>query len=219
MITVSNSLNFNNNKTTDYNKIILEKNIYFGSGDNQKQLEFKKDGRVFYNGTQIYYGCDEKVACVTCDSCTACNDKCNTCVECLNHCTTCNGCTSCFNCANCNEHCNTCTASCVGCTSCDGGCQKCVGTGCLTCVGCFDFSCENETASHCSTCTGCDGGYGRCETCRTCNGCIDCHAKCYFWDGLIGDCPVEYGQVYLHCNSKHSSQWAKDHCNSGFHIG
>ena len=134
----------------------------------------------FYNGTQIYYGCDEKVACVTCDSCTTCHDKCNTCVECLNHCTTCNGCTTCDGCVNCNEHCNACTGS----------------------------------------CTGCDGGdYIRCETCRTCNGCIDCHAKCYFWDGLIGDCPVEYGEVYLHCDSKHSSQWAKDHCDSGFHIG
>ena len=47
MITVSSNLNFNNNKTTDYDKIILEKKIYFGSGDNQRQLEFKKRWKSF----------------------------------------------------------------------------------------------------------------------------------------------------------------------------
>ena len=164
MITVSNSLNFNNNKTTDYNKIILEKNIYFGSGDNQKQLEFKKDGRIFYNGTQIYYGCDEKVACVTCDSCTTCNGTCHDCTSCT-MCVDCHGCTTCDGCHNCNEHCNACTG-CNGCTD-DNNCF----------VNCYNW------CTCCNSCTRCTSGlFSACSLCFMSTygrPCSDCNNSCY----------------------------------------
>ena len=166
MITVSNSLNFNNNKTTDYNKIILEKNIYFGSGDNQKQLEFKKDGRIFYNGTQIYYNCKENcVSCDTCyDTCQTCAGTCYNCTACT-MCVDCHGCTTCDGCVNCNEHCNACTG-CHGCTD-DNNCY----------VNCYGW------CTCCNSCTWCASGlFSGCSLCFNryygCP-CNDCNDTCY----------------------------------------
>ena len=160
MITISNSLKINDFKTTNYNKILMGGGFVF----DDKTLEFKKDGRIFYNGVQIYYGCDEKVACVTCDSCTACNGVCNNCTSCT-MCVTCNGCTSCNACVNCNDHCNACTR-CHGCTD-DNNCSVNCYTGCTCCNSCT--WCASGLFSACSLCF--NRNYG--------SPCNDCNDSCY----------------------------------------
>ena len=163
MITISNSLKINDFKTTNYNKILMGGGFVFDG----KTLEFKKDGRVFYNGTQIYYGCDEKVACVTCDTCQTCAGTCYDCTSCT-MCVDCHSCTTCDNCVNCNEHCNACTG-CHGCTD-DNNCI----------VNCYGWcTCCNE----CTQCTGFFGFFGgSCLLCYNSNygcPCQDCNDSCY----------------------------------------
>ena len=201
MITASNNLKFNNDSTTDYNKITFKDKIYFGSGDNQKQLEFKKDGRVFYNGIQIYYTCKEN--CVDCNNCNDstcynCAGKCNNCDACNRQCNSCTACNTCWNCVKCNERCNACTV-CNSCNEniCTHPCQSCIGSGCNGCnSNCHSgFSCDNNTASGPTECD----YIPACYSCRTCNNCQGCNTYCYFFDGAPGDCDNRYIYYYVKC--------------------
>ena len=198
MITASNNLKFDNDKTIDYSKIVIKDNlISFEDEDgNKKEITFKKNGNVFFNGTRIYYDCYEKVACHTCNS--ACNkcagNNCNNCTACNDHCNSCTACNSCWGCRNCNDRCNACTV-CVGCANnvCANKCNSCVGTTCVSCWQCT-FVHGNEGCYSCG-----DNYQLACSTCRGCNGCAKCYAKCYFYDGLISNCPLDYKKYYVNC--------------------
>ena len=204
MITISNKLSFDNNESLSFNNIKVGGVLSF----DDKQLEFKKDGRIFYNGTQIYYSCKENcVSCHACNSCTTCDGKCNNCTACNGHCQNCAGtCTSCWGCRNCNEHCNKCTwcngcdswAGCGNCARCDSSCNDCTDSyEIIDCGGCRGSctaqnvnthgSCEQNDAGtkrkiHCNcyaTCVSCDG----CRQCTSCNGgCRQCVGRCYSGD-------------------------------------
>ena len=111
MITISKLLNFDNFKSLEYDKILIDGNtIFFKKGEAQDTLKFdSSDNRIYFNNKKIYYNCNNCVSCTTCVNCqdANCNNSCNSCQTCNN----------CYN--TCTSKCQTCT-SCVGCTSCDG---------------------------------------------------------------------------------------------------
>ena len=175
-----------------------------------KQLEFKKDGRIFYNGEQIYYECQNKVNCHTCHgSCNNCAGSCNNCDACNKQCNSCTACNTCWNCVKCNERCNACTicvgctALCHGCTGCQTRCNYC-NANCYVCDGCYIFSCNQGTgcavgsvecdSQHTPGCFGkCNGGCYGSSVCY----CRTCVSKCYFFDGAPGDCNAMYTYYYI----------------------
>lgn len=205
MITVSDKLTFNNDSTINYNKIIVETNkIRFeDSNGNQKYIEFKKNGDIFYgdkNLQQIYYKCKGNVKCTTCNgSCFTCaGSNCNLCNACAGQCNSCTACNSCWGCRNCNDRCNHCTV-CVGCRACNSACTSCDGctdgTADIGHTECSGSVCSSDCAS-CTGCTDCNGGCRGCNDCYSCNkctgcrgsGCHNCASNCYFYDGDISSC-------------------------------
>ena len=177
MITLSNNLKFNNFSTTDYNKIVIEPNtVWFG--DN-KVIELKQDNRIYYNGHQIYYNCNNCVACTTCNS-------------------------SCFSCDNCTAscvNCDNCTSNCYRCDSCYSYCTSCTG-----CYSCYDWvdPCNpqvQKTCGYCNSCDSCNDCYSGCYyefSCpkgfNSCN-CVSCINDCY---KAHSDCDDDY---YISCYS------------------
>lgn len=172
MITISNKLSFDNNESLSFNNIKVGGVLSF----DDKQLEFKKDGRVFYNGEQIYYECN-CVSCNNCNSCTTCNGKCNNCTKCT-MCVDCYGCTSCVGgCQKCTGYCNACTS--YSCHQCNGRCNGCTSREvhdschgqCTSCA--WSIGCDPEK----SCCAGCTGGCDDCTQCAS-----GCRSGCYASD-------------------------------------
>lgn len=191
MITIANSIKFNNLSTQDYENVtVTENQIAFG---NNKILEVKEDDRIFYNGERIYYNCNNCVECTTCnsnchscDSCTAscdgcdtCNDYCYNCDSCFSHCT---NCTICYSCHSIIDPCEKEVE--IECSVCNN-CQKCAGVyddcefscgndfpGCLMCVGCYSKCTDNHDKINCT-----NGYYRYCRSCQ--NKCYNCVNICY----------------------------------------
>ena len=207
MITISNKLSFDNNESLSFNNIKVGGVLSF----DDKQLEFKKDGRVFYNGEQIYYKCQgDDVSCNNCNdsTCYNCAGKCNNCDACNRQCNSCTACNTCWNCVKCNERCNACTVcrgcynTCVDCVNCQKICNDC--RYCVGCNGCQGYSCSERTGCGvgsvpstcdiwCHDCNACNGG---CYNSKVNAGCQDCISSCFFFDGAIGDCPEMYYYAY-----------------------
>lgn len=206
MITLSQSLNFNNEHISKQYKQILVDNqsLYFVKNNlqdgenyntsNSDILQLKNGNRVFYNDEKIYYNCNDCVACTTCTTncykcddchsschgCNTCHKDCYNCDSCYSYCT---NCTTCYSCVNIVDNCSqTVTKTCSSCANCDS---------CTTCrEGCYDFSCMDLF-------DGCPAGFG-CYTCDTCDSCYEhcyrgytystscssCQNKCYACDNI-----------------------------------
>jgi len=177
MITVSKTLNFNNNFSKTYDKIKSYTNIDFG---NNKLALIYDDNRVFYNNEKLYYQCNN-VACTNCNSCQ--DSNCYSCNNCYDNCHSCNDCTTCTGC----NVCTGCTGSCHGCNTCDGtcySCNSCHGTCTTACQGCNSSTsppCNHSCSSGCAGVYCCTGncyngtGIGTCSDCRNVAGCVRCN--------------------------------------------